>query len=142
PVLENTFSFAIDGVSGLEFVSKVEQITVELPLLIDPSLFCKICEASPPPPIDVPTITFTLPEVRADSVYQWFNDFVLNGNNDDAAERKGPLNFLTTTGSPRFTLNFLHLGIFDIVSDSGAPGTIQSVTVSMYCEQIAFDHAG
>jgi hypothetical protein len=135
---ENLFTLTINGISGLQGVTKVEQITVSLPLLVDPSAVCLHCEPTPPPPVDFPSIVFTLADSRADSVYQWFNDFVLNGNSDDAAERTGTLSYLTSTGGVRFALNFFHLGIFEVASntDTAQP----TVTVSMYCEQIAFEH--
>ena len=132
---------AAAGITGLQSVSKVEPITVKLPLLIDPSLVCLHCDPVPVPPIDFPTVSFTLADAHADSVYQWLNDFVLNGNNDDSAERTGALNFVAS-GSPRFTLNFSHLGIFEISSDTDAAAdAIKTVTVSMYCEQMSFDHS-
>jgi len=142
-IRENLFSFTINGISGLQYVTKVEQITVKLPLLIDPSLVCAICEPVPVPPIDFPTISFTLAEAHAESVDQWLNDFVVNGNNDDAAERSGALSFMLNA-SARFTLSFSHLGIVEMASEitDGTSNTIMKVVVSMYCEQIAFDHFG
>jgi hypothetical protein len=142
-VRENAFSFTINGIAGLQNVTKVEQITVTLPWLVDPALVCSICEPVPTPPIDFPTVSFTLAEAQAESVYQWLGDFVLNGNNDDAAERSGALNFVVN-GSARFTLNFSHLGIFEIAAaDTDATSnSIATLKVSTYCEQIAFAHSG
>jgi hypothetical protein len=89
----------------------------------------------------LPTVSFTLAEAHAESVDQWLNDFVVNGNNDDAAERSGALSFMLNA-SARFTLSFSHLGIVEMAPEitDGTSNTILKVIVSMYCEQIAFDH--
>ena len=141
-VRENAFSFTIDGINDLQYVTKVEQITVKLPLLVDPSLVCVKCDPVPVPPIDFPTVSFTMGAAHADSVDQWLTDFVLNGNNQDSAERNGALIFLSN-GTPSFGLSFSHLGIFEISSDAEvASDAIRSVTVSMYCEQMSFQRFG
>jgi hypothetical protein len=139
---ESAFSFTIDGINDLQYVSKVEQITVKLPLLVDPSLVCLTCDPVPVPPIDFPTVSFTTAAAHAGSVDQWLTDFVLNGNNADSAERNGALIFLSN-GSPSFALSFSHLGIFEISSDAeSAYDAIRRVTVSMYCEQMSFQRFG
>jgi hypothetical protein len=89
-------------------------------------------------------LIITLPESRATVFYDWFEDFVIKGNNSPTNEKNGTLDFLTPNlSSTLFSLQFSHLGIYEMTSPSNLPGTeINKVTAKMYCEAIQFVATG
>lgn len=136
--LTSNFRFSIDGLEdATKRVTKVEALTVKLPHIGD----CFKCEEAPPTPlVDFPHVVMTIGE-PADAVYDWFDDFVIKGNNSDEQERGGTLEYLTPDGkTPLFTLRFKNLGIFELmpVVEDGAAAQIRRLLAAMYCESIEF----
>jgi hypothetical protein len=140
--LASSFRLAIDGLD-MTRASQVESLTINLPLLRD-----DIGEAREyqklPGPIDFPNLVVTMAESHAVSVYDWLEDFVIQGNNSDEAEKNGTLEFLSANLSTTlFQITFKHLGIFEIapvpVTNTDA---VARITVEMYCELIEFAPVG
>jgi hypothetical protein len=90
--------------------------------------------------IEFPNIKVRIPEAYAEKFYNWFDDFVVNGNNSNSGEKVGKIEYFAPTSSKAyFILNCKNLGIFDIGSGSGMrTKTMQPVTVSLYCESMNF----
>ena len=137
--LTANFRFAIDGIDTTR-VSKVEALTVKLPRITFGE--CLHCDgvASGPTKVDFPDLVITTGE-PADSLYDWFEAFVLDGNNDDASERSGSIQYLASDlKTVLFTLNFKNLGIFDLMPvavDAGG-NAVPKLLTSMYCETMEF----
>ncbi len=87
-------------------------------------------------PLEFSHLVFYLPESQAGPIYQWFDDFVVKGNNDQNRERPGFLELLSPDrSSVVLRLDFSHLGIFGFTPIR--QGTMASlVKVEMYCEQM------
>lgn len=140
-----SFQLSIAGLDTSR-VSKVESMTVTLPRFSGGGggEFCIRCEdvvPIAPTKIDFPNVVMTLSEASAGPVYEWFEDFVIFGNNDDSREKSGMLEFLTADGkSTVFTINFKNLGIFELMPLSAEAGAdkIASVMAAMYCESMEF----
>jgi hypothetical protein len=81
----------------------------------------------------------TVPDSRAQSFYDWSEDFIVLGNNGQDKERSGTLQYLDTRERPLFTLTFGNLGVFRVsaVTDNTA-FKYRTIKGEMYCERIQF----
>jgi hypothetical protein len=124
------FRFTIDGLDA-SAVSRVEAFSITQ------------TEASPGTPahLEFPNLLLTLPEGKAKGFFDWFDDFLLNGNNSDDAERAGALEWLSPDLSHVLSrVSFDHLGI--IRMEPAAPDPVAGIRrfiVEMYCERMEFD---
>ena len=136
--LSSSFRLSIDGVDS-QRVTKIDALTIKFPRITFGE--CFRCEDLPPGPtkLDFPHVVVTLAE-PADSVYDWFEKFVIQGNSGDADEKAGSLEYLTPDlKTALFTLKFSNLGIFELmpVEDAGG-GTLPRLLAAMYCEKMEF----
>ncbi len=94
--------------------------------------------------LEFPNLVVTLADAKAGTFYDWHDSFVVRGNDADAQEKSGSLQYLAPDlKTTFFTVNFSHLGIFRLDRVSAASGSpaIQRVVAEMYCEQITFGSA-
>lgn len=94
-----------------------------------------------PGALEVPNLVFTTSDGSADALYQWFDDFVINGNSGDDQEKNGYLEFLSPDMKEvLFRLDFKHLGIFKLTPEKVEAGaeSIRRVKAEMYCEAMSF----
>ena len=145
--LGGNFRLSIDGLNMTK-VSKVDAITVKIPLMGfgGGDAECIRCVGgditpSAPAKIDVSDVVITLAEVGSESLYDWFEDFLIEGNNGDSQEKSGALEFLAPDlKSTVFTITFKHLGVFElapVVAEAGQ-NTIARVMAALYCESVEF----
>ena len=137
PWLSSSFRLSIDGVDTKR-VSKVDALTVKFPRSTD-CIHCKELAAGPTQ-VDFPNLVVTMSE-PAESVHDWFEQFVIEGNNDDSQEKGGTLEYLTPDlKTVLFTLKFRNLGIFElmpVVQDAGG-NQLPKLLAAMYCETMEF----
>jgi phage tail-like protein len=89
--------------------------------------------------VEFPNLSITLAESAAATWIDWFDDFVVKGNNGDERERNGSLIFLSPTLQAELgRVNFFNLGIFKIASAKAdaADERIHRVTAQLYCERM------
>jgi hypothetical protein len=87
--------------------------------------------------IDFPDLKISLSANFSEGWHEWFDDFVIHGNNGDDRERKGTLVFLSPdlqTELGRIDLH--HLGIFALSPDESGTGDINKLTAELYCERM------
>ncbi len=91
--------------------------------------------------LEIPNLSFSLPEAEAGGFYAWFQDMVIKGNSGDNNERQGTLEFMSRDmKTPLLTVRFANLGIFGFTpdkSDSRADNPIKRIRIDLYCEQIS-----
>lgn len=74
---------------------------------------------------------------KADPFREWFEDFVIAGNNDDDKEREGSIEYQDPMlGDPLAVLQILHLGIHRIADEPPPPTGPRRVRVDLYCERM------
>jgi hypothetical protein len=133
--LAGNFKVTIDGVNTTR-VSKVEALTIKLPFKNNSQGECFSCGDIPAPsPIDFPNVFMTLSQTGAESIEQWFQSFVIAGDNDESKEKSGELTFLTADlQTTLFSVKFNHLGIFELAPVTGASSAdnIPRLVASMY----------
>lgn len=120
-------------ISGLEAASaKVSKV--------DPIVVTQRNFEREPSTIEFPNLKITVSEEYANDFWAWHEDFVVKGNNDDAHERAGSLQYLATNGSTvLLTLGFEHLGIFKGTAEASENNSdkIRRVTFEMYMESMS-----
>jgi hypothetical protein len=79
----------------------------------------------------------------ADPFHEWFEDFVIGGNNDDDKERSGTITYLDPLlTEPVGVLLLHHLGIYRVADEPPAPSGQQRVRVDLYCERMELSPTG
>ena len=94
-----------------------------------------------PGKLEFPNLVFYVPESFAKAFYDWHEDFVIKGNNTDARERSGSLQFLDATRQKALmTVKFFNLGIMSVVTEraDGRGELTRRVKVELYCERMEF----
>ena len=68
--------------------------------------------------LEFPNIIITVPEVAAQPLVDWHKTFVIDGNNDEAQERSGYLEFFSPNmQNVLLRLDFKNMGIFRLTPD-------------------------
>jgi hypothetical protein len=94
--------------------------------------------------LEFPNLSFLVSEVAAQTWYDWHEDFVVKGNNDDTKEKGGELTFLSANRKDELlTIKFHNLGIFKIVSEKtdANADAIKRVKADLYCERMEFNYS-
>jgi hypothetical protein len=91
--------------------------------------------------LEIPNVSFTVAESQSAKFYDWFDQFVIGGQNAEKDERSGTIEYLDATLSATlFTLSLSHLGILrarkERVEDNLA--IIGRVGVDCYCRSMSF----
>jgi hypothetical protein len=88
--------------------------------------------------VDFPVLAVTLAAASAATWAAWFDDFVVDGNNGDGAEKSGQIAFLLPdlkTVLARIELQ--GLGIFRLDTAPGGPNQMPRLTAGLYCERMS-----
>ena len=95
------------------------------------------------PVLVFPDIHLHVEHTRVDGFREWFEDFVIGGNNDDDKERDGSITYMDPmqTG-PLAILNLFHVGIFRIADEPLPPKGPPRVQVDLYCERMELTSMG
>lgn len=89
------------------------------------------------PQLIFPDIHLFLDAARADPFREWFEDFVIAGNNDDDKEREGSITYQDPMmGDPLCVLQLVHVGIYRIADLPPPPTGPRRVRVDLYCERM------
>ena len=90
-----------------------------------------------PAKLEIPNLVITLAESHAKPLYDWYDDFVLKGNEKD--ERTGQLTFFDPNHDELFSLTFAGLGIWIVDTLPPTVDNIRRVKAELYCEQMSFE---
>jgi phage tail-like protein len=137
--LPSNFRLKIDGVD-CTYVNKIDALVFEQKLVDNAVGELRDYEKQPAY-LEIPDLIVTVAESHAGDFVAWHQDFVINGNNGDAHEKNGTLDFLAPNLKDiLFTIGFSHLGIFKLAAAPSQAGSesIRRLTASMYCEQMSF----
>lgn len=119
------FKVEIDGIDGSK-VEKIETIAFTQPVPVG------LASSLAP---DVSSLKMTVPAAGADDFFSWFEDFVINGNNDK--ERTGVLSLLNSTGVPLLTVGLNGVGIYSLrPAAMSRSTTIEKIEVAAYVESL------
>ncbi len=89
------------------------------------------------PQLVFPDLHLKVDAERADAFREWFEDFIIGGNNDDDKERDGTITYLDPMlGEALAVLQLRHLGIYRIAEEPLASSGPATVRVDLYCERM------
>jgi hypothetical protein len=141
--LPSNFRLAIDGLDCTR-VSRVGSITVRQPLATDDIGDTRDFTKTPGR-VEFPDLTVTMSDVSAQSWFDWFDDFVVKGNNDESREKNGSLSLLSANlADELMRIDFFNLGIFSIGADKAEANSdsVATVTAHIYCERMELRMGG
>ena len=134
--LPQNFRLSIDGLDCTK-VAKIDAFTVKQTAVTD-----DIGDArdymKEPGKLEFPNLKITLSEVAAQTWYDWHEDFVIKGNNDEGKEKGGTLEFLSPNRQDvLLTIKMFNLGIFKLTTDKSEANAdqIKRVSAELYCER-------
>ena len=132
--LAGSFHLTIDGLEeACKHVSRIEPISIAFKMRSQELGGIRGYSQSELWSVDPGNLAITLTESKAKGFNDWFQDFVINGNNGQDREKNGRLEL-----GP-FSLKFGNLGIFRMTKPSNPSGAIaRKAKVEMYCESIRF----
>jgi hypothetical protein len=140
--LTSNFRLDIDGIDTSK-VSRIAPFVVRRPVEVKSTGGTTTLEAGT---IDFPSLRVTLSMAGADSWFAWYEDFVLNGNNGPAGERKGSISLLAPNLSEKLArVDLEGLGIYRLTTDKdedAPPDQIQRLTAHLYCERMTLVPGG
>jgi phage tail-like protein len=127
-------------VAGLDCsrVSAIDEFTVKQKAVLDTIGDARDYQKEPGR-LEFPNLSITMAETAAASWIDWFEDFVITGNNDESREKTGALVFLSPNMQTELArINFFNLGIFKIAAAKGDASIdrIPRVTAELYCERM------
>jgi hypothetical protein len=131
----SNFRLSIKGLDTAK-VSAVDAIDIVIPRAESRDGFCENC---PKPKINYPDLDITVSEANAATWFAWHQSFVIAGQNDDADEKTGTLDYLDPTlKTVLFSLNLTGLGITSVANQPAEAGLegVARVKASMYSERI------
>ncbi|VVB89282.1 T4-like virus tail tube protein gp19 [uncultured archaeon] len=139
----SNFRLHIDGVSedATSRVNKIEAIIVKQKV-VETSVGELRDYQTEPGYLEIPNLVVTLADSKSQPFYDWFEDFVINGNNGDNMEKSGTLEYISPNLQKTFfTLRFEHIGIFKLAAEKVESGNenIRRVKAEMYIENMKFE---
>lgn len=135
--LPSNFRLEIGGLDCTR-VSAIDAFTVKQKAVLD-SIGDARDYLKEPGRIEFPNLSITMAETAAASWFDWFDDFVVKGNNDESREKGGSLIFLSPNRQAELgRVTFFNLGIFKMAAAKAEPTDekIQRVTAHLYCERM------
>jgi hypothetical protein len=137
--LPSNFRLEIDGLDCTR-VSTIDSFTVKQTAGSD-AIGDSRDSLKEPGKIEFPNLTITLAETAAQTWMDWFDDFVVQGNNGEKNEKTGALVFLSPNRQTELgRVTFFNLGIFRLATTKSDANDdqIRRVTAQLYCERMEF----
>jgi phage tail-like protein len=137
------FRLEIDGLDATK-VSKVDAFTVKQSAVQDGVGEARDAQREPGK-LEFPNLKITLSEAGADTWYQWQEDFVIKGNNDQTKEKNGTIYYLATDRQTVLAkVKLYNVGIIHIAEEASESGSdaIQRATAELYVERMEFEGPG
>jgi hypothetical protein len=141
--LPANFRLTIDGVDCTK-VRVVDSFTVKQSVASDDVGDARDYQKQPGR-LEFPNLRITLPASSAATWFDWFDDFVIKGNNDDSKEKKGSISILSPDRVDELLrIDLFNLGIFRIGPDKAEANSdsVATVTAHVYCERMELHAAG
>jgi hypothetical protein len=137
PFLPANFKLTIDGLDATK-VNRIESFSVKQKVSED-IVGEKREYLKEPGAIEFPNLKISLAQASAQHWLDWFEEFVIKGNNTEDKEKSGTLTFLGPNMKDELgTIKLQHMGIFRISEDAATSSSekIHRVTAELYCEQM------
>jgi hypothetical protein len=137
--LPSNFRLEIAGLDCTR-VNKIEALTIKQTAVTDDIGDARDM-AKEPGKLEFPPLKLELAEVTAQSWMDYFDTFVIKGNNEETQEKNGSLIFLSSNREKELArLNFFNMGIYKLTpaKSEANDDKIKRISVELYCERIEF----
>jgi hypothetical protein len=137
--LPSNFILKIDGLDCSK-VTKIESFTVKQGVATKDIGSARDSQKEPGK-LEFPNLKITMAETAAQSFIDWYETFVIKGNNNDSKEKNGSLTLLSPDRKTEFAkIEFFNMGIFRIQPDKAQANAdqIKRLTIELYVEKMTF----
>jgi len=137
----SSFRFSIDGIDELKYTNKIESFTIKQGIkkfYTGEDRFPQI----EPTKLDFPNITGTIALEFADKLLEWYDKYVVKGQNDPKAQKSGMIEFLDPTkGKTLFSVNLYEVGIshLQVIGSTANSDMIKRCKFELYCGRMDLD---
>lgn len=133
--LVSNFRFELDGLDA-KMVSKIDAFTVKQTMATDDVGDVRDFQREPGQ-VEFPNLRVTLAESSAQSWRDWFDDFVVKGNNGDEREKNGAIVFLDAARKQELgRIELKNVGIFALRRPLSTGEQIARVIAELYVESM------
>jgi len=132
--LQSNFRLELKPVATAR-VSKIEAFTIKQTAVTD-----DLGETKEPGKLEIPNVIASVSSLDAKSWESWHRDFVIQGNNGEAAEQPGAIVFLDPLLKELARLELDHVGIFKVAPErvDASSESISRIRAEMYVETMRF----
>lgn len=140
----SAFRLNIDGVDDFKYANKIESFTIKQgikKLYTGEERFPQI----EPTKVEFPNITGTISTAYADKLFNWYEEYVIKGKRDPAAQKTGSLEFLTPDRkSTLFAINLYEVGLqhLSIQQSTANQDQIKRCKFELYVGRMDIDGKG
>ncbi len=135
--LRSGFRLQIDGLDCTK-VSKIESLSVTTKVAQDDVGEVRFSKLEPTS-VEFSNLQITLSEVSAKTWFDWRDDFLIKGNNDQSKERSGTIQLLAPDAKTELArIKLFGLGIYRIAvpTEDSRGDKLKRVTAELYCERM------
>ena len=137
----SNFRFELDGLDTKK-VSKIDAFTVKQSVPVDDVGAVRDFQVAPTT-VEFPNLRVTFAESSAPTWTEWFDDFVVKGNNGDDREKHGAIVFLDPTLKNELARIMLqNVGIFALRRPSSAGDQLPRLVADLYVESMTLKVSG
>jgi hypothetical protein len=141
----NRFRLSIDGIDEMIHTNKIEAFTIKQGVkkfYIGEDRFPQI----EPTKVEFPNLIGTISMEFADKLFDWYDDYVVKGQNDKDAQKTGSIEFLGPQQDKKtlFTINLYEVGLLNvqITQSAGNADQIKRVKFEMYVGKMDISGTG
>jgi hypothetical protein len=138
--LSSNFRLSIAGLeSVVGKVNKIDAMTVKQKIVPIPKAALEKREnVQESGTLEVSNLVFSVVESAAGPLYDWHEDFVVNGNNSQDKEKSGVLEYLSADLKPLLTVQLSGLGVFRVDAEKPTSNNdvVRRVRAELYCEEL------
>jgi len=142
-LIPSNFRLNLPGIDT-QWVTKVEALVVKSKIVID-QIGEKRITTKLAGPLEMPDVVIEMADGKAQSLGDWFNDFLVKGNNGSAREKSATIELLDPTlKTVLLTVNLNKLGIFKLEPSKFESNSDKNrvVRASIYCQGLQFNFSG
>jgi hypothetical protein len=131
----SSFRFTLGGITGNP-IAGIEAFTITR--AVPAGVGAERDYSATPGSTQIPDLSVTIVQTGAAAWAAWRDDFIVQGNSDDAKEKNGTLEILASDLSKvLLALQLSHVGIKRLEQLPGADGRPDKFRVGLYCEEIS-----
>ncbi len=140
----SAFRLKIDGIDGLDWVSKIESFTIKqgVKWLKPGDEKYRAHGQVEPTKIEFPNLVCSMSLQYADAVLKWYEDAVVVGQSDDVSQRNGSIEFLDPTRTKvLFRIRLSEVGIFHLAMEQSTANAeaIKKIKFQLFVGEMDLD---